>query len=99
VRAAGLILCLLGLSFGTGVVAPACAAPAELRTLELRVGGMVCDSCEQGITAAVTRLDGVAEFTIDHTTGRATARYDPARVAPDAIVAAIVRLGYTATPA
>lgn len=85
----------VGLSLGTGCTP---AAPAE-STLELQIGGMHCEPCAAAITAAVTKLDGVVAIQVDHVSGRATVRHDPARVDFTAISAAISRLGYTVAPA
>ncbi len=70
------------------------APPAEA-TLELQVGGMHCEPCAVAITAAVTKLDGVTACEVDHASGRAVVRHDPARVSAAAISAAITKLGYT----
>ena len=84
---------LLGhLSLGTACSPP--AAPAETTT-ELQVGGMVCASCSEAITAALRQLDGVQTVHVDHVTGTATIRHDPARTPPAALVAAVTTLGYT----
>ncbi len=79
-------------------VGVACAAPAAPQTTAFTVGGMVCHSCEEGICAAVMKLDGVLECKADHAAGAAEVRHDPSRAAPEAIAAAITRLGYTASP-
>lgn len=76
----------------------ACAADPQPRTTRFDVGGMVCDSCEEGICAAVRKLDGVLECSADHEAGAAEVRHDPARAPAEAIAAAISRLGYTAAP-
>ena len=73
-----------------------CAPPAEPRTTTFEVGGMVCHSCEEGICAAVKKLDGVLECKADHAAGAAEVRHDPARATPEAIAAKISALGYTA---
>jgi copper chaperone CopZ len=91
---------LLGLSFGTLSLGPACTPagnhtpPAEA-TLELQVGGMHCEPCAVAITAAVTKLDGVTACEVDHASGRAVVRHDPARASAAAISAEITKLGYT----
>ena len=84
---------LLGqLSLGTACSSP--AAPAET-TSELQIGGMVCASCSEAITATLAKRDGVLEVTVDHVTGKATVRHDPARTPREALVAAVTALGYT----
>jgi copper chaperone CopZ len=76
------------------LLAAACAAPEPVTT-RLTVGGMVCDSCEQGICAAVGKLDGVTACAADHAAGAVEVEHDP-RTPPETIAAAITRLGYTA---
>lgn len=88
------------LAFGTAALAAvslaqACAAPAADITSELQVGGMVCESCSQAITAALQQLDGVHEVRVDHVSGLAVIRHDPARIARAELVVAVTRLGYT----
>lgn len=87
-RIAALTLALVG----------ACAAEPQPRTTRFEVGGMVCASCEEGICAAVKKLDGVLECAADHKAGAANVRHDPARAPAAEIAAAIARLGYTAAP-
>ena len=88
--------CLL--SLGTLSLGTACTPAAASVTSELQIGGMVCASCSEAITFALTKLDGVESVTIDHTTGHAKVRHDPARAPREAIVRVITDLGYTATP-
>jgi copper chaperone CopZ len=56
---------------------------------------MHCEPCAVAITAAVTKLDGVTACEVDHVSGRAVVRHDPARASAAAISAAITKLGYT----
>lgn len=94
-----LVTCLR-LTFGTAALAAlslsqACAAPAADITTELQVGGMVCESCSQAITAALQQLDGVHEVRVDHVSGLAVIRHDPAGSSRAELIAAVTRLGYT----
>ena len=82
------------LSFGTGC-SP--AAPVETTT-ELQIGGMVCASCSEAITATLGKRDGVLAVTVDHVTGKAVVRHDAARIDRAALVAAVTALGYTVAP-
>ena len=95
-----LLAASLGLSLGTLSLGPACSAPAPVAeaTLELQIGGMHCEPCAEAITAAVSKLGGVSSCQVDHASGRAVVRHDPARVDAPAISAAITRLGYTVEP-
>jgi len=77
------------------VASSACAAPAADTTTELQIGGMVCDSCSQALTAALQQLEGVHEVHVDHVSGKAVIRHDPARCARTQLVAAVTRLGYS----
>ncbi|HEY8377725.1 MAG TPA: heavy-metal-associated domain-containing protein [Nannocystis sp.] len=85
-------------------LAAACGATSEPRTTRFRIGGMVCDSCEQAICARVAKLEGVLACTADHAAaetdpkGAAEVRHDPARASVETIAAAIRSLGYTAEP-
>lgn len=88
------------LTLGTAALAaapslPGCAAPAADIRSELQIGGMVCDSCSQAITAALRKLDGVHEVQVDHVSGKAVVRHDPARCPRSELVAAVTRLGYS----
>lgn len=78
--------------------AAACAAPPEPTTSQFAVGGMVCRSCEEGICAAVEKLDGVTGCAADHAAGAAEVRHDARRVTAQQIAATIEKLGYTAAP-
>jgi len=73
----------------------ACAAPAADITSELQVGGMVCESCSQAITAALQKLGGVHEVRVDHVSGKAVVRHDASRISRAELVAAVTRLGYS----
>ena len=55
-----------------------------------------CGGCEASVKMTVKRLDGVREVEASHTEKRATVTYDAKKVSPEAIVAAIEKLGYTA---
>lgn len=87
-----LALAVAPLPAGSTACAP---TPAADVTTELQVGGMVCDSCSQAISAALRKLDGVHDVRVDHVTGQAVVRHDPARTDRAALVAAVTALGYT----
>jgi len=59
---------------------------------------MVCESCSEAITHALTKLPGVESVRVDHSSGRAVIRHDAALTSRAAIVAAITGLGYTVAP-
>ncbi|WP_300011609.1 cation-translocating P-type ATPase [Pseudonocardia sp.] len=70
---------------------------AELRTVELAVGGMTCAACVGRVERKLGRLDGVLA-TVNLATGRATVSH-PSGTPVSALVAAVEKAGYTARPA
>ena len=70
------------------------AAPAPLH-LDLPVEGMTCASCASRIERSLNKLDGVTA-SVNYATEKASVDFDPAVVAPEALLAAIEKVGYTA---
>ena len=76
-------------------------APAEARPaggparLELPIEGMTCASCAARIEKRLNRLEGVTA-TVNFATERASVLYDPTRVAPEDLAAAVAAAGYVA---
>lgn len=60
------------------------------------VEGMHCASCGVLIDETLEDLDGVGRAQTSVRAGRTTVEWDPARCTPDAVIAAIVALGYRA---
>lgn len=71
------------------------AATQAPRDVEVRVEGMVCESCESTIQTALGALDGVLSCRASHAESKVVVRYEPARTDPEALVAAIRAAGYT----
>jgi copper chaperone len=65
--------------------------------LTLTVTGMTCGGCESAVRRALTMIDGVQDVTASHAGNTVTLRYDPAKIAPDAIAKRIELLGYQVT--
>ncbi len=63
--------------------------------LDLPVEGMTCASCASRIERSLNKLDGVTA-SVNYATEKAAVDFDPALVAPEALVAAIEKTGYTA---
>ena len=63
--------------------------------LELPIEGMTCASCATRIEKRLNKLDGV-EATVNYATENAAVHFDPLRVAPEDLVAAIEAAGYQA---
>ena len=70
-------------------------ATASTAHLELPITGMTCASCANRIERKLNKLDGVTA-TINYATETAAVEYDPANVAPDALVGAVEAAGYQA---
>jgi Cu+-exporting ATPase len=67
-----------------------------LERLDLTVTGMTCAACALRIEKKLNRLDGV-EASVNYATEKASVSFDPTRVAPDELVAAVTSIGYGAT--
>ena len=63
--------------------------------LEVPIEGMTCASCAARIEKRLNELHGV-EASVNYATENAAVVYDPAVVAPEAIVAAVETAGYRA---
>ncbi len=63
--------------------------------IELPITGMTCASCAARVEKRLNRLDGV-EASVNYATETATVAFDPARVEPPQLVAAVEGAGYGA---
>jgi Cu+-exporting ATPase len=63
--------------------------------LILPVEGMTCASCSARVGRALTKLDGVSDANVNFATHRAAVSYDPDVVDPEALRAAVERVGYS----
>jgi Cu+-exporting ATPase len=61
------------------------------------VEGMSCAACQVRVSGALRGLAGVHEASVNLLAHRATVRFDPARVTPADLVAAVDRVGFDAT--
>src|SRR3954465_14002342 len=71
----------------------------EVRPLErvvLTIGGMTCSSCAARVERKLNRLDGVTA-TVNFATETAAVDYDALKTDPQALVATVEAIGYTAT--
>ena len=74
----------------------ACRSEPKVVTIELSVEGMICESCVEGISYEVGRLEGVESVAVDLETEKATVSYVEGEVEPAAIEAVIDNMGYDA---
>lgn len=61
------------------------------------VEGLVCARCTNKVTTALTKIEGVEVESVSHESGQAVLKYDPAKVKPAQLKAAIVDCGYKIT--
>jgi Cu+-exporting ATPase len=76
------------------VQSPSAPTPS---TLSLPVGGMTCAACTAAVEKALVALPGVHEAQVNLITRSATVVFEPARVAPEALVQAVRHAGYDAS--
>ncbi len=67
------------------------------RTLTVGIDGMHCSGCETLVRDALEELDGVLNVRVSHKDGNAVVEYEPSRVSPAEIAAAIEAEGYRVT--
>ena len=91
-------LALLLVLGGVGWVSQAAAADDDSQTVTstFEVEGMTCGGCELGVKMKVKKLDGVESVEASYEDSEAEVVYDPEKVTPNDIVAAIEELGYSA---
>ena len=75
----------------------ACRSEPKVVQVEFAVEGMVCESCVEGISYEVGRLEGVESVVVELDTEKATVRYVEGEIEAAAIEAVIDNMGYEAT--
>lgn len=70
---------------------------SELVRVSFAVDGMTCGGCAASTKVVLRRLDGVKDADASYAESTAWALYDPAKVTPERMMAAIRELGYTPT--
>lgn len=66
------------------------------QTINLQVGGMTCAACQIHVRKALEKTPGVSEAAVNLMAGEATVVFDPALVAPEALLEAVRDSGYDA---
>ena len=77
--------------------APALAGPAAAAAT-LQLGGLTCGACAGAVESALAAVEGVAWARVNGATQVARVGFDPARTAEEALVQAVRRAGYDASP-
>ena len=81
------------LGYGIEPIGP----PASASEAEFRVEGMDCPSCAAKIETAVRQLEGASDVVVNFAAQVLSVRLDPARISPDTVEKAVIRLGYPTT--
>ena len=63
-------------------------------TKTLKIEGMTCGGCVASVQRVLAALDGVERADVSLEKKEATVRFEPARVTPDTLKAAIEDAGY-----
>ncbi len=74
---------------------PRANVPALTRAT-IEISGMTCAGCAVHVEQALKRLPGVKSVEASYEKGQAVVEYDPAKVSPEQLKAAIDRIGYEA---
>jgi copper chaperone len=97
---------------GTGLFFPACsrrsggdvspgtpASEGEGQRQVFAVEGMSCEGCVSAVTAAVKDVPGVEDVQVSLESGQAVVVGGPGKVSAEAVIAAVEKAGYKASPA
>ncbi len=68
--------------------------PQQVLKIDLPIGGMTCASCVARVERGISRLEGVAEATVNLASEKATVHYNPAKVGLKDLVRTVEELGY-----
>jgi copper chaperone len=68
-----------------------------MNTIQLSVTGMTCGGCVNSVHKVLTALPGVQSAEVTLSPGQARVVYDPDRVAPAALLQAIIDAGFGVT--
>ncbi|HEY5684094.1 MAG TPA: copper ion binding protein, partial [Acidimicrobiia bacterium] len=79
-------------------VGPAAETTAGTEQAEFRVSGMSCASCVANIESVLGALPGVERVDVSFGTERAVVEFDPSRVTPAELQAAVADAGYRLVP-
>lgn len=83
------------LASGSSPTLPAATSP--VRSASLQIEGMFCSGCAAMVESALSRVDGVRRVTVNLEQKSAAVEYDPSRVTPERMQAAVSEAGYTAS--
>jgi len=74
-----------------------CADGSACEVINMSIKGMTCGGCEQSITAALAKIDGVKKVvSVNYKDGSALVLIDPAKVKSEMLATAVTDKGYEA---
>jgi copper chaperone len=68
-----------------------------MNTIQLSVTGMTCGGCVNSVKKVLAAMPGVQNVDVTLDPGIANVEYDPAQIAPAALVQAVIDAGYGVT--
>jgi mercuric ion binding protein len=74
----------------------ATALGAEPKSAMLDVPSMFCSLCQISVRKALERVPGVIEAKADNNLKQAEVKYDPEKISPDGLAAALTKAGFPA---
>jgi copper chaperone CopZ len=90
------LLAPTGYVFAAGTLTAATASQTALKTVVIPVDGMACVACVATVKSAIKSLAGVSHVEVSLEKHGAQVTYEPNKLSPDTIVAAINKVGYKA---
>ncbi len=75
-----------------------CRGEPRVMQVEIAIDGMTCESCVQGISYELGRLEGVRSVDVDLDGGKATVTFVEGEIDPAALEQTIEKIGYEAAP-
>lgn len=91
-----LALVVVGVFSRQEAPSPTSTEEANMNTVVIPVEGMSCVACAARVKKTLTSIAGVGDVQVSLVERNARVRFDPSRIAPDRLVAAINGLGYQA---
>lgn len=67
-----------------------------MQTLRLNITGMACGGCANTVRQALLALEGVSAAEVSHVEAGASILFDPHKLTPEQITAAVSAAGYPA---
>jgi copper chaperone CopZ len=70
---------------------------ANVMAVDMKVDGMMCESCGDKIKSALAKIDGIMTVDVKQADGLVSVKYDKTKTSPGKIAKAISALGFKAS--